>query len=311
MVQVHQQSPSSTFTSVPESNMHPVKLANEITIRSIYSYNGGSITIQLTRPQEVAWGFTVRRMFFCETKVKVKRVHRGSPAEAAGLMADDRIIAVDGVAVEYLLADSLVAETFKTKTAMTLTVLPSVLHRLHGAAMDNNERSTLVLKRCKQIKSWGFTLRWCNEVQGFIVIRTRFGFPAHCANILVGDKIITINGQPLDDAAAVLSGQPLKLESPEIEMRVEVERRVHWANATPVTLVSCSPPSYTTATAPNTQLPPPPMTPPEMYPVSALPQPTPPHPNAPLYNDVVMYNPTHNGTPRESPTAPTYVDENY
>ena len=69
----------------------------------IDKYCGGPLTLELNRPTGTNWGITVRQMFFCETMVKVKRVQRGSPAEAAGLMRDDRIIAIDNVPMEYLL----------------------------------------------------------------------------------------------------------------------------------------------------------------------------------------------------------------
>ena len=113
----------------------------------IDKYTGGALTIVISRPTNTNWGITVRQMFFCETMVKVKRVQRGSPAEAAGLMRDDRIIAIDNVPMEYLLHH--VAATLQEKTTVTLTILPSILHRFHGAVMKNNDCATVSLKRCK------------------------------------------------------------------------------------------------------------------------------------------------------------------
>lgn len=219
----------------------------------IDKYCGGPLTLELNRPTNTNWGITVRQMFFCETMVKVKRVQRGSPAEAAGLMRDDRIIAIDNVPVEYLLRQ--VAATLQEKTTVTLTILPSILHRFHGAVMKNNDCATVSLKRCKQIESWGMTLRWNPHIQGLMVVQTLSGFPAHCANIMVGDKILAINSQPVDPATAI-DGEPIKLSNPEIEMFVTIQRRAHWANLTPTTRMVVAAPAYSDYHNTNGTLPP-------------------------------------------------------
>eukprot|EP00040_Diaphanoeca_grandis_P016308 m.84095 g.84095 ORF g.84095 m.84095 type:complete len:275 (+) comp25708_c0_seq1:399-1223(+) len=209
-----------------------------------------SLVIEMTRPANTVWGFEVTRSCCGGTKVNIANVKSGSIAQSAGLINGDSITAIDGVPIQHFIGQ--VALALHSKVAISLSITPRRSCRHHhrnrrcgqSQVADADGHITHKLKRCRTKKAWGVTLAWNNQTQSLIVATVACGHPASRSGIQKGDRIISINGQPLqyDTKAMAMGGRQLFPETTDKVIDVKIQRRSNWARASSQSKVT--PPLY-------------------------------------------------------------------
>merc|ERR1712166_469802 len=194
------------------------------------------MTIKMSRPQHAAWGFEVQRSC-CGHRVPIQNVQPGSVAQSAGLIDGDTVTAVDGVPIQNLIGH--VAATLQARFYVVINVLPRCARRQarrerrrtccgRTIADASTGYVTMKLARCTTTSSWGFTLGWNVQIQGFIVTNVQCGYSASRRGIKKGDRIITLNGKPVNPHLAT-TGVNIVPQSSDKTLVVQVQRRTEWA----------------------------------------------------------------------------------
>lgn len=189
------------------------------------------------------YGFGVRSLRgtgFTEGAL-ISGVDRDSLAEKAGLHAGDRLIALQGEPLT--LAEPEAIPNFRRELAerpigseITLKVLrQGKPHEIRFASVAQDTKRAVEA----EIPHWGMSVvpltqemaraRYLDDTRGVLIQGLRTGGPAGNAqpSLLVGDRILKVNGEPVLDLASFskLAGElDPKLESGE-DVRLEVERR--------------------------------------------------------------------------------------
>lgn len=148
--------------------------------------------------------------------VLLNGVDRGSPAEKAGLKAQDILLSVDGQPTNVRFPEEL-AGVHQKIAALPLDKAVKVTALRGGKPLEFSitpVKLESAVGEEREAKAWGFSVRdvtraYANEQQldddkGVVVTSLTRGYPADKADVNGGDVIRAIDGQPVDDLDAFI-----------------------------------------------------------------------------------------------------------
>jgi serine protease Do len=166
--------------------------------------------------------------------VYVQDVMEGTPAEAAGLKADDRLLSIDGVAVNDF--ESLNEAMRHTRPEQTVSIT------LERAGVEQTFSVTLDARPSGHDSRWGVVLdenrpyfgvhieelnpqlaKYFEVDGGLLVTEVIADAPADKAGLLAGDIVVAVEDQPVRDSADL--HRALTEIEPGDDVAVRVERR--------------------------------------------------------------------------------------
>jgi serine protease Do len=148
--------------------------------------------------------------------VLLNGVDRGSPAEKAGLKAQDILLSIDGKPTNVRFPEELAG--VRQRIAALPLDKPVKVTALRGGRPMELDITPVKLESAvgeeREAKAWGFSVRdvtraYANEQQldddkGVVVTSRTRGYPADKADVNDGDIIRAIDGQPVDDLDAFI-----------------------------------------------------------------------------------------------------------